>query len=163
MTTKTTGDVITAAEYNSIQSFHGAKATQSATSLITSGAQDDIPFDVQEYDSDAYFTPGENKFTVPAGLAGYYRIYLQVSWAAGAELHQLYLKTAWPAGGTLYAANEQLGVAGNRSTQTISTTKHLNAGDVVAAVAVTAVNRNIDGTNGGCFFGLELLNHDEMA
>lgn len=54
--------------------FHGVRLRKSNTTMAVSGTYYRVAHQVEEYDTDGFYTGGLDRFVVPAGLAGYYWI-----------------------------------------------------------------------------------------
>lgn len=154
---KSTGDVVSAAEWNLTNFFHGVRAIRSGALTITAGGDRQIQMDgTDDIDTNAYHDPGganPERLTVPAGLAGYYLIRGCVSWAAGAESHEAYIKYN---GAHTNAYAGHLGQAGQNGYLHLSLILLLAEGDYVELQAATSVNRAVV-TDGSTFIEMHLI------
>jgi len=161
--TRATGDVITAAIWNHVEGFHGVLARSTADSAITAGGEQVVPLaDAEDFDTDGYHSlvTNTNRLTVPTGRAGYYLVQGCVGWAAAANSHGVFIRNN---AGTCLDANKRLGNASIADGMNVSVITHLAAGAYVELTAQTSVNQNLDASEVPTWFGMFLLNQDEIA
>jgi len=164
-TSRSTGNVISADIWNAdvkanedeLADFHGVLVFNTAGTNILTGADRAVPLDAEEYDTDAFHGGTDEFFTVPAGMGGYYHIYANLTWNAGADAnHQVFIKVN--NAHKLQGSNP--GVAGQVSACAVSGVLHLAAGDHVDIEANTDVSRTLYTTDGATFAGMYLVNRD---
>ncbi len=151
---KSTGDVVSAPEWNTSAYYHGVMVTNTANTSITTGADRAVPLDAEDHDTDAYHTGTNEYFTVPVGLAGYYFIYANLSWQAGADAsHEVYIK--------VNNNHKLMGANQGNGTQVTSCSCQgvllLAEGDHVDIGACTSATRSLYSTNGGSYAGMFLV------
>jgi hypothetical protein len=112
-------------------SFSGVRCTKGSQS-ISNGVETVLTFDTETFDEGAYHSVATNtgRLTVPAGKAGYYDIYFNLTWVPNATGQRtVYI---WLNGVATAIANiNQQGIASIYITPVSSTTYYLAEGDYV--------------------------------
>jgi hypothetical protein len=145
-----------------LRRFVGALAYHSTTqSLATSGSNQALLFDSEEFDTDAFHSTSSDtsKFTVPTGLGGKYAIIAQVDFAAnatGIRRGFIRLNGSTTLGIVTIQTVTQVGIT---TTIPVHRVYSLSAGDYVELVARqdSGGALNAQGGAGSCFLSLHYL------
>jgi len=113
-----------------VLTFVGAKAYATSTQAVTLNTETPVLFDSEEFDTSAFHDTGSNtsRFTVPAGLAGKYRM------QAGGILNVTGGEVEFRKNGTTYIRGSGSGSASGESIQNISAIEDLSVGDYVELI-----------------------------
>lgn len=139
--------------------FVGCRLTKSANQTLTSGANFNITWDVETFDTTAFHdnVTNNSRITIPAGKAGYYRVDVLLAWAAGATGFRDLLIRKNGAAGPVDVLGGGFGTGG--TLQPLSTVLNLAVGDYLEVQGGQNSGGPLDvvGLSTGSFFGVQFL------
>lgn len=160
--TWTTGETVTAAIMNThvrdnldfLHGHHGCRVFKSANQTVTSGSNDVLSWNSEDYDTDAIHSTVTNnsRLIVPSGFGGYWLFYLEAQVDADAANHNSFLLSlrlnaaGSGAGGTLLDSKRWTGHT-NVHSGTVRWQGNLIAGDYVEGF-FAATGENMDAVGG---------------
>lgn len=138
-----TAEVVTAAQLNThvrdnlnfLRAMHGVQATNSGTQSIANTTDVALTWDTETFDTDALHDTATNptRITIPAALAGYWRLFAKVHWAGNATGNRrLFFRKGGATllgGGVAWATNASV-----FSPPPVSLIVNLSGGDYVEAM-----------------------------
>jgi len=167
----TTGQVLTAdttvspykvkwATPSSGSTFVGVQVTKTANTSVGAGANVQIPWDSEAFDTNGFHDNSTNnaRLTVPSGQGGYYTVYFAMQWASSVTVARRIVaiyKNGNSSTGTFINNFETSSV--NFPSCAMSFTMNLSAGDWIEIDAYQGTASALDFRSSNAIFGMEKI------
>jgi len=140
--------------------FVGVQVTKTANTSVGAGANVQIPWDSEEFDTDGFHSNVTNnaRLTVPSGLGGYYKVYFAMQWASSSTVQRRIVaiyKNGNSSTGTFINNFETSSI--NFPSCAMAFTMNLSAADWIEIDAYQGTASALDFRSSNAIFGMEKI------